>query len=86
MQTGGQSMVSLKKYYTRKFSEFPDIVDLKTFRKMMGGIGDSFARTLIHENRVNAIFVKPHYWISKESIIGYIVGDDYARRRLKVRP
>lgn len=79
-------MADLKKYYTKTFANCPDIVDLKMFRKMLGGVGDTFARRLIHEKRVRAIFVKPHYWISKESIIDYILSDDYAERKLRVRP
>lgn len=78
-------MSSIRKYYERKFKECPDVVDLLTFRQMMGGIGDSFARLLIHEGRVQYVFVKPHYWISKRSIIDYLLSEDYANRRLKVR-
>ena len=78
-------MLRIRNYYENKFREYPDMVDLLTFRQMMGGISDSFARLLIHENRVQHIFVKPHYWISKRSIIDYLLSDDYATRRLKVR-
>ena len=73
-------MLRIRNYYENKFREYPDMVDLLTFRQMLGGISDSFARLLIHENRVQHIFVKPHYWI-----IDYLLSDDYATRRLKVR-
>lgn len=78
-------MANIRKYYERKFAEYPDVVDLLTFRQMMGGISDSFARLLIHENRVKHTFVKPHYWIFKKSVIDYLLSEDYANRRLKVR-
>ena len=78
-------MLRIRKYYENKFREYPDMVDLLTFRQMLGGISDSFARLLIHENRVQHVFVKPHYWISKRSIIDYLLSEDYATRRLKVR-
>ena len=77
-------MANMRRYYEKKFGDYPDLVDLLTFRKMMGGIGDSFARRLIRENRVKYTFIKPHYWISKKSNIDYILSDDYANRRLKV--
>ena len=77
-------MANLRKYYTKKFVDYPDMVDVLTFREMMGGIGDTFARRLIHEKRVEAIYIKPHYWINKNSIIEYILSDDYANRQLKV--
>ena len=43
-------MSNIRKYYENKFREYPDVVDLLTFRQMMGGISDSFARLLIHED------------------------------------
>lgn len=74
-----------QKDYEEKFSNLPDMVDLLTFREMLGGIGDTFARRLIHEQRVEALFIKPHYWITKKSIIKYLQSPDYLQRRLKVR-
>lgn len=56
-----------RKRYIQQFKQYPDVVSVLTFREMLGGIGDSFARKLIHEGLVKAIFIKPHYWIFKES-------------------
>ena len=70
-----------RKRYIQQFKQYPDVVSVLTFREMLGGIGDSFARKLL----VKAIFIKPHYWIFKESIIDYVLSEDYAERRLKVR-
>lgn len=78
-------MKSNTTYYEDRFSSYPDLVDLITFRKMLGGIGDTFARRLVHEKRVDYIFIKPRYWISKKSIILYLMSADYANRRLKVK-
>ena len=50
---GGIYMKVDTTYYEKRFSIYPDLVDLLTFRKMLGGIGDTFARRLIRENRVN---------------------------------
>lgn len=78
-------MKNLRNKYKRQFKQYPDLVSVLMFREMLGGIGDSFARRLIHEKKVTAIFVKPHYWIPKESVIDYVLSEDYARRKLKVR-
>ena len=78
-------MAKSRGYYEKRFSCYADVVDLLTFRKMLGGIGDTFARRLVHEGKVKATFIKPHYWIFKESIIDYILSADYASRRLRVR-
>ena len=72
-------------HYEKKFADYPNIVDLITFREMLGGIGDTFARRLVHEKKVKSIFVKPHYWIIKNSVIDYLLSEDYSGRRLKVR-
>lgn len=77
--------MNTRKYYEKKFASYPDVVDLPTLRKMLGGIGDSFARRLVRENKVQSFFIKPSYWIFKASIIDYVLSADYAARRLKVR-
>lgn len=78
-------MKRTRTYYEKHFANYPDLVDLITFRQMLGGIGDTFARRLVKENRVKHFFIKPHYWISKTSIIYYLMSADYSNRRLKVR-
>lgn len=78
-------MENPRKRYVQQFKKYPDVVSVLTFREMLGGIGDSFARKLIRDGLVKAIFIKPHYWIFKESIIDYVLSEDYAERRLKVR-
>ena len=78
-------MKNLRNKYNRQFKQYPYLVSVLMFREMLGGIGDSFARRLIHEQKVKAIFVKPHYWIPKESVIDYVLSEDYANRKLKVR-
>lgn len=78
-------MRNLKNKYRRQFKKYPDMVSVLMFREMLGGIGDSFARRLIQEHHVKAIYIKPHYWISKESIIDYVLSEDYASRKLRVR-
>lgn len=82
---GGSDMKNLRNKYKRQFKQYPDLVSVLMFREMLGGIGDSFARRLIREQKVKAIFVKPHYWIPKESVIDYVLSEDYANRKLKVR-
>lgn len=78
-------MTKNQKYYRGKFKGYPDIVTVLQFREMLGGIGDCFARKLIRESKVKHLFIKPNYYISKESVIEYVLSTDYAERRLKVR-
>lgn len=54
-------MENPRKRYVQQFKKYPDVVSVLTFREMLGGIGDSFARKLIRDGLVKAIFIKPHY-------------------------
>lgn len=56
-------MENPRKRYVQQFKKYPDVVSVLTFREMLGGIGDSFARKLIRDGLVKAIFIKPHYCI-----------------------
>ena len=72
-------------FYKKKFKGYPDLVTVLEFREMLGGIGDSFAQRLIRENKVRHFYIKPYYYIPKCSVIEYVMSEDYARRRLKVK-
>lgn len=72
-------------YYKRLYKSYPDLVTVLQFREMLGGIGDCFARKLIRENKVVHFYIKPYYYIPKESVIDYVMSEDYAQRRLNVR-
>ena len=43
--------------YERLFAEYPDVVTLPVFCKMLGGIGDSTARKLLQANRVEHFII-----------------------------
>lgn len=72
-------------FYKKKFKAYPDLVTVLEFREMLGGIGDSLARRLIRENKVRHFYIKPYYYIPKSSVIEYVMSEDYAKRRLKVK-
>ena len=71
-----------KRYYQKLFRVYRDLVTTVQFREMLGGIGDTFARKLIHE--VRSIYIKPYYYISKSSVIEYVLSADYADRKLRM--
>lgn len=72
-------------YYWKRYRHYPDLVTVIQFREMLGGIGDTFARRLIQQGKVKHFFIKPNYYIPKSSVIDYVLSEDYAHRRLKVR-
>ena len=76
-----------RSYYEELFSEYPDVVTLDEFRKMLGGIGDSTARKLMRGNHVKHFYIRDTYLVPKACAIDYILGEHYAeyRKALKVQ-
>ncbi len=58
-------MIKNEKYYEKLFEDYPDVVNIKTFREMLGGISEQSARRLMRENRVKHYFVSLTYMIPK---------------------
>lgn len=74
-------------YYQKLFKDYADVVDLQTFRKMLGGISESAARRLMRENRVKHFYIDQTYQIPKLYVIEYVLSEDYAeyKKHLKVQ-
>lgn len=52
-------------YYRKLFKEYADVVDLPTFRQMLGGISEAAALRLMRENRVKHFYIDQTYRIPK---------------------
>ncbi|MBQ7728673.1 MAG: DNA-binding protein [Clostridia bacterium] len=70
--------------YERLFADYPDVVTLPVFRKMLGGIGDGTARKLMWENRVEHFMVRTTYYIPKEKVIDYLLSPHYRSYKKKL--
>ena len=44
-------------HYEKLFENYPDVVTLPDFQKMLGGIADGTARKLMRENRVKHFYI-----------------------------
>lgn len=62
-------MENPRKRYVQQFKKYPDVVSVLTFREMLGGIGDSFARKLIRDGLVKAIFINRTTGSSKSPLL-----------------
>jgi hypothetical protein len=80
-------MEKSKRHYEQLFEGYPDVVTLPEFCKMLGGIGDSTARKLMRENRVQHFYIRYTYLIPKEWVIDYVLSDHYGeyKKALKVQ-
>lgn len=79
------SAVSDKQYYEKLFKDYPDVVDLISFRKMLGGISDCAARRLMRKNRVKHFTISNIYWIPKIWAIQYLVSKKYEEDKIRYR-
>lgn len=66
-----------RKYYERRFAEYPDVVTTQQFCEMLGGIAESTARKLFRENRVRHYYIRGAFLIPKACVIDYILSNHY---------
>ena len=74
-----------KKYYREKFKDYPDVVTLKQFKEMLGGIGDGTARKLMRTGKVKHFYIRDTYMIPKEYVIEYVTGEHYAEYKYDLK-
>ncbi len=76
-----------RKGYNEKFKSYPDVVNLVTFRKMLGGIGQETALKLMQNNHVKHFYIETTYLIPKEYVVDYVLSKHYKKykKRLRVR-
>jgi hypothetical protein len=76
-----QEVKTMKKrnFYNKLFAKYPDVVNLKQLREMLGGIGEGTALKLMQENRVEHFKLRNIYYIPKDSVIDYLLGYHYRR-------
>ncbi len=76
-----------RSHYEELFKNYPDVVTLPGFLKMLGGIGDSTARKLVRGNHVKHFYIRDTYYIPKSCVIDYVRSKHYAeyKKKLKVQ-
>lgn len=77
------SAVNNALHYQKLFKHYPDVVDLITFRKMLGGISDGAARRLMQKNRVKHYLISNTYRIPKVWIIQYLTSMKYEEDKVR---
>ena len=68
-----------RNFYNKLFAKYPDVVNLKQLREMLGGISEGTALKLMQENRVEHFKLRNIYYIPKDSVIDYLLGYHYRR-------
>lgn len=59
-------------YYEKMFSEYPDVVDVKTMCKMLGGISAKTGYKLLKDNKIKSFKIGRSFYITKFHILSYL--------------
>lgn len=61
-------------YYEKLFSAYPDLVPMKDYRKMLGGVTEAKALRLLEQGHIKFFLVHRRHMIPKVCIIDYLLG------------
>lgn len=67
-----KNVISIQQEYKLMFCEYPDVVDVKLMRAMLGGIGRRTAYQLLRNRAIESVKIGRTYRIPKISIISYL--------------
>lgn len=70
-----------QKHYENLFANYPDLVRLPDFQRMLGGISEGTARKLLREKRVKSFYIRNTYLIPKIAVVDYLLSEHYAEYR-----
>ena len=59
-------------YYEKMFSEYPDVVNVKTMCKMLGGISTKTGYRLLKDNKIKSFKIGGAFYITKFHILSYL--------------
>lgn len=77
--------VKNQEYYEQLFESYPDVVTLDEFKAMLGGIGETGARKILHGHHIKYFFIGRTYRIPKVWVIEYVLSDHYAQYRQELK-
>ena len=61
------------------YKNYPEVVNLKQFREMLGGVCEITARRLLQENIVQHYLIRYTYYIPKTCVIDYVMSKHYKK-------
>ena len=64
------------KNYKLMFSNYPDVVNFRQMKEMLGNIGSTLAYKLLRKNIIKSIKVGRAYKIPKNNIIEYLTNNN----------
>ena len=73
-----------RKTFEEKFADYPDVVELKDCRMMLGGVSDKAALKILEQGNIKYFYIKRRYLIPKICIIDYLSGLEYSPKDIKI--
>ena len=75
----GCSLASKRDYYNKLFENYPDVVNTKQFREMLGGVNEKTVLYLLRRDQVKHFRIRNAYMIPKVWVIDYVLIEHYAK-------
>jgi len=77
----------LKAKYQNIFKDYPDVVDMRTICKMLGGVSDGYIRRRLQNGTIRSFFIYDGYayMTPKTWVIDFLMSPEYqdSKRKLK---
>lgn len=78
------AVMTTREHYENLFANYPDVVLLKDFRLMLGGITEKTALKILEQGKVKFFFIRRRHMIPKICIIDYLMGIDFTSREVRL--
>ncbi len=73
-----------REHYEKLFADYPDVVSLKEFRLMLGGITEKTALKILEQGKVKFFFIRRRHMIPKICVIDYLMGIDFSSQEVRL--
>ena len=73
-----------REHYEKLFANYPDVISLKEFRLMLGGITEKTALKILEHGKVKFFFIRRRHLIPKICIIDYLLGVVFSSHEVRL--
>ena len=76
--------MSTREHYETMFADYPDLVRVKDFRVMLGGVTEKTAIKILEQGKIKFYYNRRRHLIPKICVIDYLMGVDYTSQEVKL--
>lgn len=78
------AVMSTREHYEKQFANYPDVVLIKDFRAMLGGITEKTALKILEQGNIKFFYIRRRHIIPKICIIDYLMGIDFSSQKVRL--